>query len=59
MRHADRIIDLGPAAGIHGGELLANDTPTEIRKNKNSLTGLFLKKGIRHPLRGSYRPLPV
>ncbi len=58
MRHADRIIDLGPAAGIHGGELLANGTPEEIRKNKNSLTGLFLKKGISHPLRGSYRELP-
>jgi excinuclease ABC subunit A len=57
MARADRIIDLGPAAGIHGGELLAHGTPAEIRASANSLTGLFLAKGIQHPLRGSYRPL--
>ncbi len=55
MARADRIIDLGPAAGIHGGELLAHGTPDEIRRNARSLTGLFLKQGIRHPLRGAYR----
>ncbi len=55
MARADRIIDLGPAAGIHGGELLANGTPEEIRRNAKSLTGLFLKSGIKHPLRGQYR----
>src|SRR6185503_15928053 len=57
MERADRIIDLGPAAGIHGGELLANGTPAEIKNNANSLTGLFLNKGIDHPLRGEYRPI--
>ena len=57
MAQADRIIDLGPAAGIHGGELLANGTPAEIRRNEKSLTGLFLKTGIKHPLRGAYRPV--
>ncbi len=56
MARADRIIDLGPAAGIHGGELLANGTPAEIRANARSLTGLFLARGIAHPLRGAYRP---
>ena len=55
MARADRIIDLGPAAGIHGGELLANGTPDEIRRNAKSLTGLFLNRGIKHPLRGEYR----
>src|ERR1019366_9441638 len=55
MARADRIIDLGPAAGIHGGELLANGTPDEIRRNAKSLTGLFLNTGIPHPLRGTYR----
>ncbi|EIP97621.1 Excinuclease ATPase subunit [Opitutaceae bacterium TAV1] len=55
MDHADRIIDLGPAAGIHGGELLAEGTPAEIRQCDRSLTGLFLARGIRHPLRGAYR----
>jgi excinuclease ABC subunit A len=57
MQHANRIFDLGPAAGVHGGELLAQGTPAEIRACANSLTGLFLAKGITHPLRGSYRPL--
>ena len=57
MARADRIIDLGPAAGIHGGELLAHGTPDEIRRNAKSLTGLFLTTGIKHPLRGAYRPV--
>ena len=59
MARADRIIDLGPAAGIHGGELLAEGTPAEIRASANSLTGLFLAKGITHPLQGRYRALPA
>jgi excinuclease ABC subunit A len=58
MEHADRIIDLGPGAGVHGGELLANGTPAEIKRSARSLTGLFLNKGIPHPLRGQYRELP-
>ena len=58
MRHADRIIDLGPGAGLHGGVLLANGKISEIKKNKKSLTGAYLKKGIKHPRRGHYRPLP-
>ncbi len=59
MARADRIIDLGPAAGIHGGELLAAGTPAEIRRSARSLTGLFLARGITHPLRGAYRPLDI
>jgi excinuclease ABC subunit A len=59
MERADHIIDLGPAAGIHGGELLAQGTPAEIKASDKSLTGLFLAKGITHPLRGSYRPVPA
>ncbi len=58
MGQADRIIDLGPAAGIHGGEILANGTPAQIRASATSLTGLFLAKGIVHPLRGDYRAMP-
>jgi excinuclease ABC subunit A len=57
MEHADRIIDLGPGAGVHGGELLANGTPEEIKRSDKSLTGLFLAKGIAHPTRGEYRPV--
>jgi excinuclease ABC subunit A len=63
MARADHIIDLGPAAGIHGGELLIQGTPAEIKRSAKSLTGLFLAKGIVHPLRGAYRsvetPAPV
>jgi len=59
MERADRIIDLGPGAGLHGGTVLANGTPDEIKANESSLTGLFLAKGIPHPLRGEYRTLPA
>jgi excinuclease ABC subunit A len=57
MGKADLILDLGPAAGVHGGELLALGTPAEIKANDSSLTGVFLAKGITHPLLGSYRDL--
>ena len=57
MERADRIIDLGPGAGIHGGNVLASESPAAIKRNARSLTGLFLAKGIAHPLRGSYRPV--
>jgi excinuclease ABC subunit A len=57
MERADRIIDLGPGAGVHGGTVLANETPAGIKENAASLTGLFLARGIVHPLRGSYRPI--
>src|SRR5208283_1539923 len=58
MSRADLIVDLGPGAGVNGGELLARGTPSEIRANASSLTGLFLSRGIRHPLRGAYRGCP-
>jgi len=57
MERADLIIDLGPGAGVHGGELLARGTPGEIKGNDSSLTGIFLSRGINHPARGAYRPL--
>ncbi len=59
MERADLILDLGPGAGVHGGEILACGTPQEIRRNERSLTGRFLEQGIAHPLRGSRRPLPA
>ena len=42
MRRADEIIDLGPGAGIHGGEVVAQGTATEIQKCKGCLTGDYL-----------------
>ena len=59
MAQADHIIDLGPGAGIHGGELLAEGSPAAIRRSAKSLTGLFLARGIRHPLCGARRPIPA
>jgi len=42
IRAADHVIDLGPGAGEHGGELVAEGTPTEVEAQPGSLTGQFL-----------------
>lgn len=42
MMVADHILDIGPGAGKHGGEVIAEGTPEEIMKNKNSVTGRYL-----------------
>lgn len=42
MRTADNLIDIGPLAGTHGGEVVAAGTVSEVLKNKNSLTGRYL-----------------
>jgi excinuclease ABC subunit A len=50
MRSADRIIDFGPRAGIHGGEIVAEGSVDEIIKNKNSLTGAYLSGRLSIPI---------
>lgn len=42
MLESDYIIDIGPGAGIHGGEVVAAGTPAEVMKNLNSVTGAYL-----------------
>lgn len=42
IEQADFVVDLGPKAGTHGGEVVAFGTPKEIIKNKNSLTGKYM-----------------
>jgi excinuclease ABC subunit A len=42
IRAADYVVDIGPGAGIHGGKIIAEGTPKEIEKNKDSLTGQYL-----------------
>ncbi len=42
MKEADMIVDMGPKAGIHGGEIVAKGTYADILKDKNSLTGKYL-----------------
>jgi excinuclease ABC subunit A len=43
IRGADHIVDLGPAAGINGGRIMAQGTPLDIMKNPDSVTGPYLK----------------
>ena len=57
MRRADHIIDLGPRAGIHGGEIVATGTLRDIERAKNSETGRCLKTPLCHPIRKSRRSL--
>ena len=47
IKTADHIIDLGPEGGDFGGEVVATGTPEEICKNKDSYTGMFLKKYLK------------
>lgn len=51
IRQSDYVIDLGPGAGVHGGMIVAAGTPSQIEKNKDSLTGSYLsgKKTIDVP----------
>lgn len=42
MRAADYIVDIGPGAGVHGGEVVAAGTPEEVMANENSITGRYL-----------------
>jgi excinuclease ABC subunit A len=46
IRIADHVVDVGPGAGIHGGEIVAQGTPADIMADKNSLTGQYLT-GVR------------
>jgi excinuclease ABC subunit A len=57
MRHADHIVDLGPRAGIRGGQVVATGTLRDIEGNPNSETARCLKDPVRHPIRGSRRSL--
>jgi len=44
MKEADVVVDIGPGAGEHGGRIVAQGTPDEIMKDKNSVTGEYLSK---------------
>lgn len=47
MLAADYLVDIGPKAGVHGGEVVAKGTPQEVMKNKNSLTGKYLTGSLK------------
>ena len=57
VRRADLIVDLGPGAGRHGGEVVALGSIEQIKNCHSSATGKYLEKPMSHPIRGSRRPL--
>ena len=50
IQEADWVIDMGPGAGVHGGEVVAQGTPAEIMANPNSLTGRYLSGALSIPI---------
>jgi excinuclease ABC subunit A len=57
MRHADFIVDLGPGAGVHGGEVVAAGTLRELLSHTDSITGQSLREKKSFPARGKRRPI--
>ncbi len=57
MRQADHIIDLGPGAGVKGGEVVAAGTLEELRNHPASLTGQCLRERPHYPTRKTRRPV--
>jgi excinuclease ABC subunit A len=55
MRRADHIIDLGPGAGVHGGQVVASGTLAELEKHPESVTGQSLRAEKKFPARGQRR----
>jgi len=58
MQRADTIIDLGPGAGRLGGEIIAQGSLPQVKRQKKSITGRTLANPIQHPIRGKRRSLP-
>lgn len=50
MRAADYVVDIGPGAGEHGGQVIATGTAEDIMKNPNSITGKYLSGEIKIPV---------
>jgi excinuclease ABC subunit A len=55
MRRADHIVDLGPGAGVHGGQLVASGTLAELLRHPESITGQCLREHRGYPARGQRR----
>ncbi len=45
--HADHVVDIGPGAGVHGGQIIASGTPDDIKAHPDSLTGQYLSGKIK------------
>ncbi len=50
IRLADYLIDMGPGAGVHGGEIIAEGTPAQVFKNKKSLTARYMSGDLEVPI---------
>lgn len=59
IKNADLIFDLGPEAGIKGGEIVASGTVEEIMNNPNSLTGKYLSGNLKIPVPSTRNKLPT
>jgi excinuclease ABC subunit A len=57
MRQADFIVDLGPGAGVHGGQVVAAGTLEELMRHPESITGQCLRTKKKYPSRGNRRPV--
>ncbi|MBR5522606.1 MAG: excinuclease ABC subunit UvrA [Akkermansia sp.] len=57
MRRADHIIDLGPGAGVHGGQIVAQGSFAEVMRHPDSVTGQALVHHRKHPYCGKWLPL--
>ncbi len=55
VRSADYIVDLGPGAGKHGGQIVARGTVEEILKNPESITGRYLSRSLSIPVPAKHR----
>ena len=55
IRVADYVLDIGPGAGVHGGEIVAKGTPEQIVKSKKSLTGKYLSGDLAVPVPANRR----
>jgi excinuclease ABC subunit A len=56
IRHSDWVVDIGPGAGEHGGEVVHSGTYKALLKNKNSLTGAYLAGRAQIPVPAARRP---
>lgn len=50
MMQSDYLIDVGPYAGVHGGQIIASGTPTEVMNNPDSITGMYLSRKLSIPV---------
>ncbi len=57
MRRADYIIDLGPGAGVHGGQVVAGGTLRQLMAHQDSITARCLRSRKTYPARGRRRPV--